>query len=120
MTVLFANVQLSGVRPACADFPKPLLPWSELVTTLSIDRPLAPNGWKYSIAYWIEDGVHHVEIPSSSRAIRNTAFLGDDDELVIVAPISRLELAWSDEENGATAAFEARISWRKRMDRTMG
>jgi hypothetical protein len=32
----------------------------------------------------MERGVHHIEIPKSSRDVRNIAFLGGDDEKVIV------------------------------------
>lgn len=114
----FARVQFSFTRrPMCADFPKPLLPWPAVAPTLTIDGAVVPNGWSYRICYWVEEGVHHVRIPPSSRAIRNVAFLGDDDELVITVPISEHEVTWLSAENGPIATLEARISWRTRPEK---
>ena len=117
VTGAFARVQFRATHPMCADFPKPLMPWPTISPTLTIDGVVVPDGWTYHICYWVEDGMHHVRISPSSRAIRNVAFLGDDDELVIMAPISEHEFIWSSTENEPIATLEARISWRTRPEK---
>ena len=116
----FARVNLSGTDSMCADFPRPLLPWPSLSPAFSVDGAAVPGGWEYTVGYWIERGVHRVEIPPSSRAIRNLAFLGDDDELVIVAPIVESKFAWASFHLGPTATLQAKILWRVRLDGTQG
>jgi hypothetical protein len=86
----------------------------------AVDGVDVPRGWEYPVGYWIEGGMHHVEIPVLSRGIRNLAFLGDDDELIIVLPASKSEFAWGLSEKGPTATLQARIWWRSRPDGTRG
>ena len=62
----------------CADFPRPLYPWPALNPQLAVDGAVVPpEKSRYEVGYWIEDGKYHVEIPKTSREIRNSAFLGD-------------------------------------------
>jgi hypothetical protein len=117
VTVPFARIQLTTTHAACADFQEPLLPWPYLCPTFAIDDRPIPRGWEYAIGHWIERGVHHIEIPRSSRGVRSVAFLGDDDELVIVISGGKFELGSSD---GLAATLQADISWRKRLDGTRG
>jgi hypothetical protein len=49
--------------------------------------------------------------------VRSVAFLGDDEEMVIVTSKGKFELRFSD---GVTATLQADISWRKRLDGTRG
>jgi|HubBroStandDraft_6_1064221.scaffolds.fasta_scaffold136454_2 hypothetical protein len=116
----FATVTLTGVRPICKAFAKPLLPWPQLNPALLIDDIAVPRGWEHSVCHWIEDETHHVIIPASSRSIRNLAFLGPDDEIVIVAPSTTLEFTWGDHEIGPSTTMQARIWWRSRVDGTRG
>jgi hypothetical protein len=118
VTVPFARVKLRGTQSACADFPEPLLPWPYLCPALAIDGHPVPRGWEYAIGNWRERGVHHVEIPKSSRGVRSIAFLGDDDEMVIVISRGKFELGSS--PDGLTATLHADVSWRKRLDGTPG
>lgn len=120
VTLPFARVHLHSNHAMCADFPKPLLPWSQLSSALGVDGAAVPRGWEYTVGYWIEGGMHHVEIPASSRGVRNLAFLGDDDELVIVVPASRSEFAWRRSQDAPTATLQARICWRSRLDGARG
>jgi hypothetical protein len=101
-------------------FPKPLLPWPQLKPSLMINGAAVPRGWEYSVGYWIEDDAHHLIIPQSSRSIRNIAFLGPEDEIVIVAPSTTIEFAWGEREEPPKAALNARIWWRSRLDGTRG
>jgi hypothetical protein len=117
VTVPFAGVKLRLTQAACADFPEPLLPWPYLCPELAIDGHSIPRGWEYAVGHWIKGGVHHIEIPKSSRGVRSVAFLGDDEEMVIVTSKGKLELRFSD---GVTATLQADISWRKRLDGTRG
>jgi hypothetical protein len=117
VTVPFARVQLISVHAACADFPEPLLPWPYLCPALAINGDPIPRGWEYAVGNWIEGGVHHIEIPKSSRGVRSVAFLGDDDEMVIVISGGRFELRSA---NGLAATIHADISWRNRLDGTRG
>lgn len=119
-TVSFAKVALSGRCPISRAFPKPLLPWPQLRSVLAIDDAAVPRGWEYSIGYWIEDDAHHVIIPQSSRSIRNLAFLGAEDEMVIVAPSTTMEFVWGEGEEPPTATVHARVWWRSRLDGTRG
>lgn len=119
-TVPFAKVALSGRCPIGRGFPKPLLPWPQLRPALVIDDAAVPRGWEYSVGYWIEDDGHHVIIPQSSRSIRNLAFLGPEDEMVIVAPSTTMEFAWGEREEPPPATIRARVWWRSRLDGTRG
>lgn len=116
----FAQVTLKGVIPIGKAFPQPLLPWLQLELALMIDDAADPRGSQYSIGYWIEDKVHHLVIPQTSRGIRNVAFLGPDDEMVIVAPMATIELAWGEHDEAPSATIHARVSWRSRVDGTHG
>ena len=116
----FAKVALRGVGAVGCAFPKPLLPWPQLSPTLMIDDAHVPRGWEYSVGYWIEDDTHHVIIPESSRSVRNVAFLGPEDEMVIVAPSTTMEVAWGEREAGPSAIVHARVWWRSRLDGTRG
>ncbi len=115
----FAQVQLSGTHAICSDCPRPLFPWPTISPALAIDGAALPRGWEHSVGYWTERGVHHVEIPRSSRSIRGLAFLGDDDELGI-ATVSESQFAWGASEDGPTAMLQARVLWRTRLDGTRG
>jgi hypothetical protein len=120
VTVPFARIALSSVRPIGKAFPKPLLPWPQLSPTFVIDTDVVPRGWEYSVGYWIEDDTHHVIIPQSSRSIRNLAFLGSEDEIVIVAPSARIEFAWGEREDTPSSTVHARVRWQSRVDGTRG
>jgi hypothetical protein len=120
VTVPFARVKFSGTHPMCADFPRPLLPWPSLTPSLAVDGVSVPQGCQYTVGYWVEHGVHQVVLPQTSRGIRNLAFLGDDDELVIVVPPSNIEFAWEPSRDGPTATLQANIWWRTRLDGTRG
>jgi hypothetical protein len=119
VTIPFAQVHLSATRPTCPDFPRPLLPWPTVSPALAIDGAAVPRGWQHTIGYWTQGGVHHVEIPRTSRGIRGLAFLGDDDELVI-ATVSENKFAWGTSEAGPNATLQARVIWRTRLDGTRG
>jgi hypothetical protein len=119
-TVPFAKVVFISGNRTNKDFPKPLLPWSQLTPTLMIDGAAVPRGWEYSVAYWIEGSTHRVTIPQSSRSIRNLAFLGADDEIVIVAPSTTIEFTWRQPNEAPSAILQARIWWRSRLDGTHG
>jgi hypothetical protein len=118
--VPFATVALSGVGPIGRAFPKPLLPWPLLGPALMIDDTAVPRGWEYSVGYWLEEEAHRVIIPQSSRGIRNLAFLGPSEEMVIVAPSTTMEFAWGECEHAPSATVHARVSWRSRLDGTRG
>ena len=118
VTVPFARVQLSRVQSP-ADFSRPLLPWPQISPKLAVDGAPIDRGWEYSIVHWVEGGILHVEIPRTSRGIRNVAFLGTDDELVITVGSPELPVAWS-LESGPTATLQASIWWRTRLDGTRG
>ncbi len=119
-TVPFASVVLRGGRPIGAAFPKPLLPWPHLSPNVMIDGVTVPRGWEYSVGYWVENGAHHVVIPQSSRSVRTLAFLGPEDEMVIVAPSRTMEFVWGESEEAPSATVEARVWWRSRLDGTRG
>jgi hypothetical protein len=118
VTVPFARIHLSGIQ-SCPDFSKPLFPWPQITPNLTVDGTPIDRGWEYAIVHWVEGGILHVEIPQASRGVRNLAFLGDDDELVIAVGISELPVAWS-LESGPTATLPANIWWRTRLDGTRG
>jgi hypothetical protein len=119
-TVPFATVVLSAVAPIGSAFPKPLYPWPQLAPSLMIDGAEVPRGWEYSVGYWIENETHHLIIPQSCRSIRGLAFLGPEDELIIVAPSTTMEFAWSGSEQAPSTTAYARVSWRSRLDGTRG
>jgi hypothetical protein len=118
VTVPFVRVQLRGVHLMCADFPRPLYPWPTLNPEFFVDGAAVPRGCQHTIGYWVERGMHHIEIPKTSRDVRNVAFLGDDEELIIV--VSEGTFAWGRSEDGPTATLEANIWWRTRPDGTRG
>jgi hypothetical protein len=120
VTVPFATVALSTTDPIGKDFPKPLLPWLHMAAALMIDDAAIPRGWEYSICCWVENGTCRVTIPQSSRSIRNVGFLGPEDELVIVAPSTTMEYAWSKTETMPSETLQARVWWRSRLDGTRG
>jgi hypothetical protein len=116
----FATITLTSVLPLCKAFSKPLLPWPQVSTTLLIDGVAAPLGIQYSICHWVESETHRVILPATSRSIRNLAFLGANDEIVIVAPSTTLEIAWGGSEQMSSATVYARVLWRSRLDGTVG
>lgn len=120
VTVPFANVSFGATDPIGGNFSKPLLPWPQVTSPLMLDDVAVPRGWDYSICYWTEDDAHHVIIPQSSRSIRNIAFLGPDDELVIVAPSATMEFVWGERDELPHATVAARVWWRSRLDGTSG
>jgi hypothetical protein len=115
-----ATVRLSAVSSLGHDFPRPLIPWPELRIDLKIDDVTVPRGCQFPVGYWIEDESHHVVIPHSSRSIRNVAFLGAEDEMVIVAPSTTLAFAWGKDKQAPQATIQVRVSWRSRLDGTRG
>jgi hypothetical protein len=117
VTVPFANVELSGIS-TCADFPLPLFPWPTVNPALLIDGVTVPHGWQYSVGYAIQQGIHKVSMPRTSRGIRNLAFLADDDELIIA--VHDLELTLEPSKDKVCATANADISWRARPDGTRG
>jgi hypothetical protein len=114
----FAKIALSGVSPVVGAFSRPLYPWPQLAPRLMIDGTDVPRGWGYSVGHWIEDGTLHIIIPPSSRSVRSIAFLGRDDEIVVVAPSTAVEFAWRARENTTSVTVQARVSWRSRLDGT--
>ena len=116
--VPFARVHCSGIQN-CADFPRPLFPWPQISPKLAVDGAEIDRGWEYSIVHWVEGDILHVEIPRTSRGIRNVAFLGADDELVIAVGLPEIPVAWS-LASGPTATLQANIWWRTRLDGTRG
>jgi hypothetical protein len=120
VVVPFAKIALSSVGSIIGAFPKPLFPWPRLKPTLTIGNASVPRGWEYEVGYWIEGGAHHVIIPQASRSIRNVSFLGPEDEMVVVAPSTTVELAWGEHEEIPVAKVDARVSWRSRLDGTCG
>lgn len=118
VTVDFARVQLTDIQNS-ADFPKPLFPWPQIITEFNVDGVPVPRGCEYEVGYWVANGNLHVEIPITSRGIRNLAFLGDEDELVIVVGHVERRFAWS-LESGSQSTLQARINWRTRLDGTRG
>jgi hypothetical protein len=119
--VPFARIKLTGLREG-ADFTKPLYPWPQLIIPTSLDGVPIPRGWEVSLGYWIEAGNHRVEIPNSSRGIRKIAFLGDDDEFVVVCPVAPAIFSWSTSggQQETSATLEADLWWRVRLDGTSG
>lgn len=118
ITTPFARIGANVIASACSDFARPLFPWPTLGPGLSLDGAPIPEGWQYSVGYWIENEVHHIRIPQSSRAIRNLAFLGSDDELVIVAPTTEIAFDSKFPDQPQPTMVEARIWWRTRLDGT--
>ena len=118
VTVPFARVQLRGAHPMCAAFPRPLYPWPTLRPALAVDGASVPRGGQYEVGHWVEGGMHRVEILKTSRDIRNLAFLGGDEELILV--VSEGTFTWGPSQDGPTATLEANIWWRTRPDGTRG
>jgi len=112
--VPFSKVTLSGRYPISRAFQQPLLPWLQVSPTLVIDDAMDPQGWEYSVCYWIEDDAHHVILPIKSRSIRNLAFLGPEDEITIAAPSTEMKGTWDEREEPLTATVYARVRWRSR------
>jgi hypothetical protein len=120
VNVPFATVAMTDVGSIGKGYPSPLYPWPRLAPAFMIDQGAVPRGWEYSIGHWIEDELHHVVIAQSSRSIRNVAFLGPDDEMVIVAPMTTMEFKWAEGDIGPSATIYARVLWRSRLDGTHG
>lgn len=118
--VPFAKVALSGTNPIGRDFSRPLFPWPQISAPLMIDNDAVPRGWEYTVGSWIENGAYRIVIPQSSRSIRNLAFLGPEEELIIVAPSETMEYAWGEGERAPSATALARVSWRSRPDGSSG
>jgi hypothetical protein len=119
-TVPVARIMLNGVKPIGEAFRKPLLPWVQVATALTIDDAPVPRGCTYTVGYWIEDGAHQVIIPDSHRSIRNVGFLGPTDELVIVVPPAPMEFVWGERDEAPATSIYARVWWRSRLDGTHG
>ena len=81
-----------------------------------IDGTAVLGGWEFSVGHWIEDDRHHVVILESHRAIRDVAFLEPEDEIVMVAPSTRMEFVWGDAAEAQSATMHARVWWRSRLD----
>jgi hypothetical protein len=120
VAVPFATIRVDRAGKARTDLAKPLYPWPQISPTLMIDDAPVPRGWEYSIGYWIEDRSDHLKIPTSCRSIRNLAFLGPEDEMVIVAPLKTLEFSWSEAIADPSETLHARIWWRSRLNGTRG
>jgi hypothetical protein len=120
VVVPFARISLTGVHPIAQSFPKPLYPWPQLKPRLLVNGTEVPRGWEYSVGYWIEANTHRAVFPPCSRGLRNLAFLGREDEMVIVAPATTIEFSWKDGQKSPSAIAHARIGWRSRLDGTIG
>jgi hypothetical protein len=118
--VPLARVSLTGIYPITAPFPKPLYPWPQLKAPLWIEETEIPRGWEYSVGYWIDGTTHHAVFLPSSRGVRNLPFLSPDEEMVIVAPSTALDLTLRDGEKGPSAVVHGRVAWRLRLDSTRG
>ncbi len=118
--VPIARLRIMHTQPNCQASARPLFPWPTLSPPLEIDGTHIDRGWEYSIGYYCEDGIHCAEFLQISRGLRNTAFLGDDDELVIVAPRASIKLTWTSVEDEPSALIEANVFWRTRPDGTRG
>ena len=120
VTVPFAAVRSTGFGRSTGSYPKPLLPWPELIANLTVNGQAVALGWKCTVGYWVEGNKHHLVLPQSSRSIRSVAFLGADDEIVLVAPATTMEFAWDENQEPPSAIINAQIWWRTRLDRTLG
>jgi hypothetical protein len=118
--VPFAEVTFRRSASSAEEFPRPLFPWPRICVPLAIDDVDVPRGWEYVIGHWIQKDAHRIEIQTSSRGLRNLAFLGPDDELVIAAPTETAELGWAGPVDSRSLVLNARVSWRTRLDRTHG
>lgn len=115
-TVQFSVAELTIVS-MCADFSRPLLPWPQICCPLEFDGVTIPRGWEYSVCFWVEGGVYRLLIPQTSRGVRNLAFLGSDDELVIAVNSCEMN---GKEPQIQSATLTARVHWRSRMDGSHG
>lgn len=120
VTVPFATVTFSSIPANLENVSRPRLPWPQIVPSLTLEDALVPGGWQYSFACCVEKSQVRVVIPQTSKSVRNIAFLGSDEELVIVAPARTIELTWSAAEDVPDIAIPARILWRSRRDSTRG
>ena len=120
VTVPFANIRVHTAHPICKGCKQPKYPWPIVGTILSIDSVPVPRGWEYSVGCWTDRGSRIVQVPQSSRGVRNLAFLGDDDEFVIAAPSPGIEFMGDPPHEGLSISVRANISWRTRPDGTRG
>jgi hypothetical protein len=116
-TAPFAEVELTRIT-TCEDFAQALLPWPQAKPPLFVDGAEVPRGWEQTFGHWVEEGIQRVSIPRTSRGIRNLAFLGDDDEMIIV--VNETELTLKSNQERVSATLTALVQWRTRMDGTRG
>jgi hypothetical protein len=112
VTVPFAEIRLTSIGTVEKDFPRPKFPWPTLFTPLSLDGVTVPDR-QYSLGYWIQGGLHCVEICESHCPVRESKVLGDDDELHIVAPVGNQVFRLEDGDT-VTGTLNARIIWQAR------
>jgi hypothetical protein len=73
------------------------------------------NSQTAQVSSWLRSGREE-----GCRSIRNVAFWGPEDEMVIVAPSTTLEFSWGKSEQTLSIIVLARVFWRSRLDGTRG
>jgi hypothetical protein len=120
VTSILTRIEVKALtRPGISSAP-PRFPWPHLQLDLIVDGVPAPYGCQLSMGYHIENGVHKLILPLTSRGIRNIACVGPDEELIIVIPTSTIEFKLNSAEQSDNAPIDLRLGWRKRLDATYG
>lgn len=115
----FATVEITPLGSVGADFAA-RLPFPVLKPIITINGNLTPRPWELPISYNVENRTCNVTFPFTSGALRNIAFLGEDDELAIAFPVNDIRFKWTEVGGAFKDTFIARIWWRKRLDGTKG
>jgi hypothetical protein len=119
VTFPIAQIQVTGIG-AMQETPRPKFPWPEVAYQFAVNEIIAPGGFHFPVGYWVDGSKHRVELPQTSRGIRNVEFLSDDEEFVLALPAQTQVLTWDPSEAGRTTPLNAHIIWRIRPDGTRG
>ena len=108
----FATIEITPISPVGADFAA-LFPYPVLNPFITIDGTHTQRPWELPISLYVQNGVCHLTCPLTSRALRNIAFLSEDEELAIVVPTNDINLNWADTGLPMKETLTARVWWRK-------
>lgn len=96
----------------------PKRPWPQFSVPASLDGVSIPRGCQLSIGYWTDNGKRQLQIPLTSRGIRRLAFVGSEEELVLVIPTDTITLELDHSTRLLDHEIIARVWWRARLDGT--
>jgi hypothetical protein len=108
----FADIEVIPTGSGMHDF-ESKMPFDILSPVIRFNDIATPRAWEQAINPFVMDGVCYLNFPFTSRGIRNAAFLGENDELVVVVPTEEVSFSFRQPGPVIKKSLIARLFWRK-------